>query len=160
MNLVAAYFTLRQLQRSQWLDRDSLRRLQEEKLRRLIDHAYRTVPYYRRRFDEAGITPNAIRSLDDLHRIPVTSKADLQHAGPEAITSSACSPDRLVLEHTSGSTGRPFTGRFDPHFVRVRNSLFLRASRVNSCEKRNNRPIAGHRSDGLRDESQDSQASS
>ncbi len=127
MNPVITYLTFRQLQRSQWLDRDSLRWLQEQKLRQLVDHAYHTVPYYRKRFDESGITPEEIRSLDDLPGIPLTSKLDLQAAGPEAITSSVYLPHTIVSAQTSGSTGRPFMISLDPHFVRVRNGLFLRA---------------------------------
>jgi phenylacetate-CoA ligase len=127
MNVFATYLAFRQLQRSQWLDRNSLQRLQEHKLQRLVEHAYYTVPYYRKRFDEAGITPQNIRSLADLSRIPITSKADLQTARAETITSSKHPPETLISEHTSGSSGRPFTARFDPHFAQVRNGLFLRA---------------------------------
>jgi phenylacetate-CoA ligase len=127
MNPFATYFTYRKLLRSQWLDRDSLRRLQEEKLRRLVVHAYRTVPYYRKRFDESGIVPEEIRSLGDLARVPITPKSDLQAADLETITSSIYSNHRLVVDRSSGSTGYPFTVYFDHQFVRMRDALFLRA---------------------------------
>jgi phenylacetate-CoA ligase len=117
----------RGLLRTQWLDRAHLQALQEAKLRRLVEHAYRTVPYYRRRFDEAGIGPEAIRTAADLARLPPTTKADLQAAGLDAILSSAFRKEDLVPEHTSGSTGRPFTTWFDRRFVDLRNAMFLRA---------------------------------
>lgn len=120
----------RELLRTQWLGRAELQALQEEKLRRLVEHAYGTVPYYRERFDAAGIRPEAIRTAADLAQIPVTSKADLQAAGLSAILSSAFRKEDLVPEHTSGSTGRPFTTWFDRRFVDVRNAMFLRALRI------------------------------
>lgn len=128
--MYADYFAYKNLQRSQWWNSDQIRHNQEQKLRELVQHAYHTVPYYRRLFDEASIKPTDIVSLQDLPKIPLTTKQDLQKAGPEAIISSRFASQRLQQEHTSGSTGQPFTLRFDPHFVRVRNSLFLRALSV------------------------------
>ena len=126
MKLLDAFLTWRRVQRSQWLDRDGLVRLQEKKLREIVSHAYRFVPYYRNLFDQAGILPDQIRSLKDLERIPVSSKQDLQQAGTDAITSSAYRAGELATERTSGSSGRPFTVRCDPHWSAVRRSLFLR----------------------------------
>jgi phenylacetate-CoA ligase len=127
VNPFAAVAALRELGRSQWFDRKRIRDLQERKLRRLVDHAYRTVPYYRTRFDDAGIAPADIRTLEDLKHIPLTKKADLLAAGLEATLSSAFRRESLVCEQTSGSCGRPFRVMFDPRFVNVRNALFLRA---------------------------------
>jgi phenylacetate-coenzyme A ligase PaaK-like adenylate-forming protein len=115
------------VQRNQWLSAEALRRMQCEKLRALVAHAYRTVPFYRDRFAAAGVGPEDLRTPEDLRAIPVTTKADLQAAGPDAVTSSAFPPEALTEEHTSGSTGRPLTVRFDPHFVRAKNAMFLRA---------------------------------
>ena len=126
MSLLDAFFTWRQFQRSQWLDREALVRLQRKKLRAVVEHAYRFVPYYRELFDGAGVRPEQIRSPEDLGRIPISSKRALQEAGPEAITSGAYRAGALVSERTSGSSGRPFTVRTDPHWSAVRKALFLR----------------------------------
>ncbi|MCB1885125.1 MAG: phenylacetate--CoA ligase family protein [Geminicoccaceae bacterium] len=115
------------LDRQQRLGRPALQDLQEAKLRRLVRHAYATVPYYRRLFDGAGVDPKSINAVEDLGRVPLTTKADLQAAGPDAILSTAYPRDALVKERTSGSTGQPFTVRFDRPFVGIRNALFLRA---------------------------------
>lgn len=114
------------LRRNEVLDRSAVRRLQEKKLRRLITHAYRTVPYYRKLFDMAGVKPRSIRTLEDLTRIPTTHKATLQEQEPTAIVCDAFRPDELIPEHTSGSTGRPFTVWLDRDYVVTRNALFLR----------------------------------
>ncbi len=121
---VSAFATL---SRSQWLGGEQLRRLQQRKLRRLLHHAYQTVPFWRRRFDEAGFSPDAFRTLTDLQRLPVTTKQDLQALAPQEYLSGHYPPERLHAEHTSGSTGQPFTIRLDPHFRSVRDALFLRA---------------------------------
>ena len=51
---------------------------QEECLRDLVRHAYARVPYYRRRFDEAGVDPQDINTLRDLAAIPITTRDDVQ----------------------------------------------------------------------------------
>lgn len=127
MSLISACTTYRTLLRAQWLDREKLKAIQEQKLRKLVKHAYSTIPYYKRRFDEAGIDPAAIRSLDDLARIPITSRSDLQCLEEGAIRSSLFSSEALTSEHTSGSTGRPSTIYYDSDFIEVRNGLFWRA---------------------------------
>jgi phenylacetate-CoA ligase len=118
---VAAY------SRSARLDRPGLQRLQERKLLRLIRHAHRHVPFYRERWGACGIDPRAIRSLEDLEKLPIVTKREMQAAGPAAITSRAFDPRALVMERTSGSSGRPFTVQLDPRFASVRRALFLRA---------------------------------
>ncbi|MEK0084148.1 phenylacetate--CoA ligase family protein [Benzoatithermus flavus] len=127
LRMLQAY---RSLLASQWLDRDRLRALQEEKLRRLIPHAYATVPHYRRLFDEAGIDPSRIRTLEDLTRVPITAKPDLQTAEPGTIVSSAYRLEELTAARTTGSTGRPMTTYYDARFLQIRNALFLRALTV------------------------------
>ena len=109
------------------MDRARLRELQNVKVRRLVAHAYRTVPYYRRLFDEAGIKAAEIRTVDDLQLIPITNKAALQRQDVEAVTSRSFARAKLVEVRTSGSTGRPFTFLLDRRFVRVRDALFIRA---------------------------------
>jgi phenylacetate-CoA ligase len=117
------------LQRSQWFDRTRLERLQSRKLREIVQHAYRGVPYYRRLFDEAGLRPEDIRRPEDLVRVPVSTKADLQRAGIEGLAEGLDS-GRNHQERTSGSAGRPFVVHYDRAFVAHRNALFLRALRT------------------------------
>ena len=62
------------LHRTQWLSLASMRELQDEKLRRLVRHAYRNVPYYRARMQEVGLTPQDIHGQSDLHKLPFLTK--------------------------------------------------------------------------------------
>ena len=130
MNPVSIYLSYRSLQRSQWFNRETIRNLQEDKLKHLIRYAYQHVPYYQTLFDDIGLKPADINSLDDLSKIPITTKANLQIIPPVERISDRFNLDELVAEHSSGSTGQPFTAYFDKHFVITRNNMFLRALRV------------------------------
>src|SRR6266545_7450403 len=62
------------LEKLQWASGDELEAFQLQELRRLLDHAWRNVPFYRRRMDEAGVSPDGVRSLDDLRRLPILTR--------------------------------------------------------------------------------------
>ncbi|MBI5410265.1 MAG: phenylacetate--CoA ligase family protein [Nitrospirae bacterium] len=95
------------MKKNQYLSTSELRSLQEEKLRNIVAHAYKNVRYYRRLFDGAGIRPDDIRTLDDLCKIPITTKKDLQGLKQEEIVSGGADMDKCVVKYTSGSTGQP-----------------------------------------------------
>jgi phenylacetate-CoA ligase len=83
-----------------------LRRLQLERLRWSLKHAYDNVPHYRRKFDAAGVAPDDCRSLADLARFPFTTKADLRETYPFGMF--AVPMERIVRIHaSSGTTGKP-----------------------------------------------------
>jgi phenylacetate-CoA ligase len=85
---------------------DELRALQLERLQWTVDHAYANVPLYRRKFDDAGVAPGDIRSLDDVRRLPFTTKEDLRATYPFGMF--AVPMDRVRRIHaSSGTTGRP-----------------------------------------------------
>jgi phenylacetate-CoA ligase len=112
---------------NQWLCRDRINQIQVRKLKLLLNHAYATVPYYRALFDEAGAALDQFESIEDLKKIPITRKADLQYLDHHSIVSSLFHLRDLKRECTSGSTGQPFGIYYDPDFVTLRNLLFLRA---------------------------------
>ena len=90
----------------QFLKPKQLARIQESKLRKIIRYAYRNVPLYRKRFDEARVRPESIRSLDDLAKVPFTVKTDLRDNYPLGLL--AVPADRLYCLHaSSGTTGKP-----------------------------------------------------
>ena len=130
MNPVSIFRSYRSLQNTQWFDREKIRNLQEKKLKQLLLHAYHHVPYYRDLFKNSGLKPEDIRSLDDLGKLPITTKSALQAAPPAERISDQYKLEELVTEHSSGSTGQPFTTYFDQHFVMTRNNMFLRALHV------------------------------
>jgi len=55
-----------------------LRRLQQQKLRKIVNYAYHNVPLFKKRFDEAKVKPESIKTLDDVKKIPFTIKNDLR----------------------------------------------------------------------------------
>ncbi|RJR32714.1 MAG: phenylacetate--CoA ligase [Deltaproteobacteria bacterium] len=86
--------------------REELRALQLQRLQAVVSRVYHMVPFYRRRLDEAGVKPEDIRSLDDLHRIPYTTKQDIRDNYPFAMF--AAPMDQIVRIHaSSGTTGKP-----------------------------------------------------
>ncbi|WP_246090434.1 phenylacetate--CoA ligase PaaK [Nonomuraea deserti] len=88
------------------VSRDELMALQLERLRRTLDHAYRNVPLYRRKFDEAGVHPDDCVELTDLARFPFTTKQDLRDSYPFGMF--AVPREQVVRIHaSSGTTGRP-----------------------------------------------------
>lgn len=80
---------------------------QEERLRRLVRHAYERVPYYRRLFDQHSLLPDAVRSIADLDRVPITSRAELQALPVHDRLARDLDLDRLIQRKTSGASGRP-----------------------------------------------------
>jgi len=97
---------LAELERSQWWPPERIAELQAARLRRLMDHAYRTVPLYRTVMDQRGVTPADIRSSEDLRLLPIISRTDAQQHGTSML-SDGYPPRLLRRTRTSGSTGTP-----------------------------------------------------
>jgi hypothetical protein len=74
----------------------ALRAFQDDRLRRLVRHAYDHVPHYRERFDREGLSPSEIRGVADLHRIPITSRRELQALPLEQRVGRGVDPARLA----------------------------------------------------------------
>ncbi|HEU4567053.1 MAG TPA: phenylacetate--CoA ligase PaaK [Marmoricola sp.] len=84
---------------------EQLRELQLERLQWSLRHAYDNVPAYRKKFDDAGVHPDDCRSLEDLARFPLTTKADLRDNYPFGMF--AVPTDQVVRVHaSSGTTGK------------------------------------------------------
>jgi phenylacetate-CoA ligase len=99
---------LGELLRTQWLSSDELRHLQNAKLARLIDHAYRTVPLYREIMDRGGLCPADITCVEDLPKLPILTKEIIRANYPDKTISSAFDASKLIVMTSSGSTGEPF----------------------------------------------------
>ncbi len=100
--------SLRSILRHRTVSRAEIENFQNQRLRRLVQHAYNNVPYYRRLFDRSKVHPNDIRAVADLSVIPVTAKKDLQALPPEEILARGVDHERLIEHKTSGSSGEPF----------------------------------------------------
>ena len=88
------------------MDRDGIRHIQSERLRETVERVYFNVPYYRNKMQEAGIGPESIRSIDDIAKLPYTTKQDLRDNYPFGLFAVPMS--EIVRVHaSSGTTGKP-----------------------------------------------------
>ncbi|KKX97261.1 phenylacetate--CoA ligase PaaK [Microbacterium sp. Ag1] len=88
------------------MTRDEIAALQLGRLQQTVRHAYANVPLYTRKFDEAGVHPDDIRTLDDVRLLPFTTKADLRETYPFGMFAVPMS-DVARIHASSGTTGRP-----------------------------------------------------
>jgi phenylacetate-CoA ligase len=96
-----------ELLRLQWLTFEQLRAGANAKLASLLKHAYQQVPYYKQIFDQAGIQPGDIKSVADLHRIPITKAETLKLNYDGAMLARSLPATRRDKRYTSGSSGLP-----------------------------------------------------
>ncbi|HXX09799.1 MAG TPA: phenylacetate--CoA ligase [Pseudolabrys sp.] len=88
------------------MPREKLMALQTARLKETLDRAYANVPHYRKKFDAAGVTPAAFKSLSDIARFPFTLKSDLRDNYPFGMF--AVPREQLLRVHaSSGTTGKP-----------------------------------------------------
>src|SRR5690348_6731620 len=88
------------------LPRQQLRSLQNERLQHLIQTLYERVPLYQERLKQRGIQPTDIRSVEDLPRLPFTTKQDLKDQYPFGLL--AAPREQAIRVHaSSGTTGKP-----------------------------------------------------
>ena len=92
-------------QKEERLDEKSLRELQSQRLVEQVKHVYENVPYYRNKMIEKGVTPDDIKSVDDLYKLPFLSKADLRDAYPFGLLGVPLS-ECVRIHATSGTTGK------------------------------------------------------
>jgi len=88
------------------MDRKQLRQIQGERLREVVRRAYEKIPIYRRKFEEHGVHPDDIRDIDDIVKLPFTTKEDFRTAYPFGLF--AVPLREIVRVHaSSGTTGKP-----------------------------------------------------
>ena len=88
------------------MSRDDMRALQLERLKKMVRYAYDRVPFYTKKFDDIGLKPEDIRSLEDISKIPFTTKTDLRDNYPYGL--KAVPMDDIVRVHaSSGTSGKP-----------------------------------------------------
>ncbi|MCR4621223.1 MAG: phenylacetate--CoA ligase [Clostridiales bacterium] len=85
--------------------REEMIRLQTERLVKQVKHVWDCVPYYRKKMEDKGLTPDDIKSLDDLKKLPFLSKTDLREAYPYGLVGAPLK-DCVRIQSTSGTTGK------------------------------------------------------
>jgi len=100
--------------------------LQVERLRSGVERISRTVPFYRQRLSEAGVTANSIRSLDDLARLPFTTKNDLRDNYPYSLL-AAPMKEVIRVHASSGTTGKPTVVAYTRNDINLWSDLMARS---------------------------------
>ena len=100
------YFS--ELEKSQWYSREKLEDIQRRKLHAFIRHAYENVPYYHNMFKSLNLKPDDIRTQEDLQKLPILTKDDIQNNLHDMVARNK-SKESLLKNATGGSTGKPLT---------------------------------------------------
>ena len=95
---------------------EKLRELQSERLVKQVRHVYDNVPYYRAKMQEKGVTPDDIKGLEDLSKLPFLSKADLRDGYPYGLLAVPLS-DCVRIQSTSGTTGKRVVAFYTQHDI-------------------------------------------
>ena len=90
------------------MTRQKMRELQSERLRELVQRVYNNVPFYQKKMDNAGVKPTDIKSIDDISKLPFTSKQDLRDNYPFGLFAVPMK-DIVRVHASSGTTGKPTT---------------------------------------------------
>ncbi len=85
--------------------REQITEWQNERLVKQVKHVWNNVPYYRKKMEENGVTPDDIKGIEDLHKLPFTSKYDLRDTYPDGVLAVPKS-EVVRLHSTSGTTGK------------------------------------------------------
>ncbi|MBW2630641.1 MAG: phenylacetate--CoA ligase [Deltaproteobacteria bacterium] len=108
------------------LPREALEALQLKRLQQVAGRVYHTVGFYKRAFDEAGITPDDIKTLDDIRRLPFTTKQDLRDNYPFGLFTVPMS-NIVRLHASSGTTGKPTVVGYTRRDIEIWSRLMARS---------------------------------
>lgn len=98
------------------MSREDMKKLQDERLVAQVKHVWDNVPYYRQKMEEKGVTPDDIRSTDDLYKLPFLSKADLRDCYPYGLLAKPLS-ECVRIQSTSGTTGKRVVAFYTQHDI-------------------------------------------
>lgn len=95
---------------------EKIKKLQNEKFLKQIEHVWNDCPDYRRKMDEAGVTLDDIKSIDDIYKLPFVSKDDLREHYPYAMLAKPLK-DCVRIQSTSGTTGKRVIAYYTQHDI-------------------------------------------
>jgi len=119
---------LKRLEESQYFTPERIREIQLNRLMRLLQHAHANCPFYRKRFDEAGLDPNRVRSLEDVRVLPVLTKRDIQD-NLHSLRAANMPEQDMLSDKTGGSTGSPLNFFVDRERYALRQAAGIRHDR-------------------------------
>ena len=95
---------------------EEIRRLQSERLVQQVKHVWNDVPFYRKKMEEAGLTHDDIKGVEDLHKLPFITKDDLRDEYPYGLLGKPLS-ECVRIQSTSGTTGRRVVAFYTQHDI-------------------------------------------
>ncbi len=96
--------------------REQIKAWQDERLVNQVKHVWENMPYYRKKMEEKGVTPDDIKGVDDLHKLPFLSKADLREAYPYGLLAKPLK-ECVRIQSTSGTTGKRVVAFYTQHDI-------------------------------------------
>lgn len=105
---------------------EDMKKLQSERLVKQVKHVWDNVPYYKKLMEEKGVTPDDIHGIEDLHKLPFLSKADLREAYPYGLLAKPLS-ECVRIHSTSGTTGKRVVAFYTQHDIDLWENCCARA---------------------------------
>ena len=105
---------------------EQLKAWQSERLVKQVKHVWNNVPLYRAKMEEAGITPDDIKGVDDLHKLPFVTKDDLREGYPYGLLAKPLS-ECVRIHSTSGTTGKRVMAYYTQHDIDLWDDCCARA---------------------------------
>lgn len=113
-------------QKIETMPRQQIKEHQLQKLKEQVKYCYENSSFYHKKFDSVGLKPQDIQTLEDLHKVPFTIKADLRDNYPFGMV--AVKPDEIVEIHaSSGTTGNPIVGAYTRNDMDIWSELMGRS---------------------------------
>jgi len=117
------------------ISRQKLKELQLKNLKKVVKNVYENVPFYKKKFKELKISPDDIKTLDDITKLPLTTKNDLRDNAPFGMM--ATSLDNCIeLHSSSGTTGIPVTVCYTPNDIEVWSEVMARCLSMSGLTKK------------------------
>lgn len=107
------------------MPREQMRQVQGERLRDTVERIYYNVPYYREKMQQKGLGPEHINTIDDLKKLPFTTKQDLRDNYPYGLFAIPMT-EIIRLHASSGTTGRPTVVGYSRHDIGVWSEVMAR----------------------------------
>jgi len=107
------------------MSRKKIRELQLKRLKETVHRVFDNVPFYQKKFKELKITPGDIKTLDDIRKLPFTTKNDLRDNAPFGMMATSLE-NCIELHASSGTTGTPVTVCYTPHDINVWSEVMAR----------------------------------
>jgi len=117
------------------LSRNKIKELQLKRLKETVKLVYDNVPFYQKKFKELNVKPDDIKTLDDIRKLPFTTKNDLRDNAPFGMMASSLD-NCIELHASSGTTGIPVTACYTAHDINVWSEVMARCLSMSGLTKK------------------------